>query len=191
MVLPPRPQRAREEYAIVLDFLQHGYADDPRPLHRKEPIIQAIGKSFFTLLELVPAEGVQLKPFDEVYIGDGKRDKVSYIRSALFPDKLTQTAKSTLPAIVEKLVSDNEAKFVEYYNKAGPVSLRTHQLELLPGIGRRHSEELLKARAEKPFTSFEDIKARVSSISDARKVIVQRILDEIEGKDRFRLFVRV
>jgi len=190
MVLPQRPQRAREEYAVVLDFLQHGYADDPRPLHRKEPIVQAIGKSFFTLLELVPREGISLRPFDEVYIGEGERDKISFIRAALFPDKLTQTAKSTIPAIVEKLVSDSEAKFIEFYNKAGPVSLRTHQLELLPGIGRRHSEELLAERQKAPFVSFEDIKKRVSAISDARKAIVQRILDEIDGKDRFRLFVR-
>ncbi len=189
MITPQRP-RQREEYAVVLDFLQHGYADDPRPLHRKEPIIQAIGKSFFTLLELVPIEGVGLKPFDEVYIGEGKRDKVSFIRAALFPNKLTQTARSTMPATVEKLVSDNEARFVEFYNKAGPVSLRTHQLELLPGIGRRHCEELLAERQKSPFVSFDDIKKRVSAISDARKAIVQRILDEVEGKDRFRLFVR-
>ena len=38
--------RAREEYAIVLDFLQHGYAEDSRPFHRKEPVVQAIGKTF-------------------------------------------------------------------------------------------------------------------------------------------------
>ncbi|HIH14402.1 MAG TPA: DUF655 domain-containing protein [Nanoarchaeota archaeon] len=182
--------RQREEYAVVLDFLQHGYADDPRPLHRKEPVVQAMGKGFFTLLELVPFEGVSLKPHDEVYIGEGKRDKIGYIKSALMMDRLTQTAKSTLMPVIEKLVNDDEARFVEFYNKAGPLSLRTHQLELLPGIGKKHSIVLLEERQKAPFASLEDVKNRVSAISDPKKVIIQRILDELEGKDRFRLFVR-
>ena len=187
---PERKQRAKEENAIVLDFLQHGYADDPRPLHRKESIVQAIGKTFFTLLELVPQPGIALKPFDEVYIGEGKRDKISFIRAALFPDKLTQTAKSTMPAVVDKIISDREAQFVEYVNQAGPISLRAHQLELLPGIGKRHAQDLLKAREEKPFTSFAEMRQRLPAM-DVKKALMQRILDEIEGKDRFRLFVRV
>lgn len=174
----------------MLDFLKHGYADDPRPLHRKESIVQALGEGFFTLLELVPQEGIELKPFDKVYIGEGKRDKISYIRAALFPSKLTQTAKSTMPVIVEKIISDREAQFVEYLNQAGPISLRAHQLELLPGIGKKHAEELLKARAEKKFESFAEIKQRLPAI-DVKKALMQRILDEIEGKDRYRLFVRV
>jgi len=189
MEMQPRP-RMREEYAIVLDFLQHGYADDSRPFHRKEPIVQAIGKSFFTLLELVPAEGIKLKPYDEVYIGEGKRDKISYIRGTLFATKLTQTAKSELNFIIEKIVMANEAKFIEFINKAGPISLRAHMLELLPGIGKKHSLELLNAREKEPFKSFEDIKTRVTSIPEPNKVIVQRIMDELEGKDRYRLFVR-
>jgi len=182
--------RAREEYAIVLDFLQHGYAEDSRPFHRKEAIVQAIGKSFFTLLELVPAQGVALKPYDEIYIGEGKRDKISYIKGTLPFYRLTQTAKSEVNFIIEKIVEANEDKFVEFINKAGPISLRAHMLELLPGIGKRHAEDLLKEREKAPFASFEDIKKRVSAVPDPKKLIVQRILDELEGKDRYRLFVR-
>ena len=48
-------QRKKEEEAIVLDFLQHGYPFDNRPMHVKTPIVQAIGKENYTLLELVPA----------------------------------------------------------------------------------------------------------------------------------------
>ena len=180
----------REEYAIVLDFLQHGYADDSRPFHRKEPVVQAIGKSFFTLLELVPAEGVKLKPYDEVYIGEGKRDKISYIRGTLFASRLTQTAKNELNFVIEKIVLANEAKFIDFINKAGPISLRAHMLELLPGIGKKHAEELLKERTKAPFANFDDIKKRVPAVPEPQKVIVQRIMDELEGKDRYRLFVR-
>ncbi len=183
-------QKPKEESAIVLDYLRHGYSEDSRPLHRKEPIVQAIGKQFFTLLELVPEPKAKLKSHDEVYIGDGKRDHVLYIKSTLYPTKLTQTAKTELPFVVEKIVDANEEKFVEFFNKAGPISLRSHQLELLPGIGKRHARELLKEREKAEFANFEDVKKRVSSVPDPKRIIIQRIMDELEGKDRYRLFVR-
>jgi putative nucleotide binding protein len=63
-------------------------------------------------------------------------------------------------------------------------------LELLPGVGKRHAEELLKEREKSLFVSFEDIKKRVSSVPEPKKLIIQRIIDELEGKDRYRLFVR-
>ena len=50
----------KEEYAVVLDFLQHGYAFDTRPMFRKTPIAQAIGKKYFSLLELVPKKDIFL-----------------------------------------------------------------------------------------------------------------------------------
>ncbi len=184
-------QRTKEEYAVVLDYLKHGYADDPRPLHRKEPIVQALGEGSFTLLELVPQEGIELRPFDRVYIGEGKRDKISYIRAALFPNKLTQTSKTTMSSVVDQIVSSNETKFIDFINKSGPLSLRAHQLELLPGIGKRHAEELITEREKEPFKNFEDVKKRVPAIADIKKIIINRLMDEIDGKDRYRLFVRV
>ncbi|MCX6710772.1 MAG: DUF655 domain-containing protein, partial [Candidatus Woesearchaeota archaeon] len=72
---PPQMQRRQEEYAIVLDFLLNGYPFDARPMFRKTPIVQAVGKITLALLELVPKKDIFLQPHDEVYIGDGKRDK--------------------------------------------------------------------------------------------------------------------
>ena len=120
-----------------MDFLPHGYSEDSRPFHKKEAIVQAVGRSKFTLLELVPSTGSFLKPYDEVYIGEGKRDKISYIKSTLQAFRLTQTAKTELPFIVEKIVELDETRFIEFFNKAGPISLRSHTFELLPGVGKR------------------------------------------------------
>ena len=36
-----------------------------------------------------------------------------------------------------------------------------HMLELLPGVGKKHMWEIIEARKDKPFESFEDIKNRV------------------------------
>ena len=69
----------REEEVIVLDFLPNGYTTDKRPMHMKTPIAQALGKNNFTLLELVPKKGIFLQPHEEVYIGEGKREKIHHI----------------------------------------------------------------------------------------------------------------
>mgnify|MGYP001025998420 FL=1 len=186
-----RQQRAKEEQVIVLDFLKNGYASDSRPFHQKEPIIQVIGKAHFVLLELVAKQGKNFKPHDEVYIGDDERPDIAYIKGALPTNKLTQTAKRELNFIVEKLVTDNEKKYIQFYNNSGPISLRSHQLELLPGIGKRHAREILEQRSIEPFNSFDEIKERVRAVPNPKKAIIDRILQELDDKDRYKLFVRV
>jgi len=182
-------QKPKEKFAIVLDFLPHGYPDDPRPFHLKEPIVQAIGKSYFTLLELVPQKNVTLKAHDEVYVGEGKRDKIAYIRGTIKTERLTQTAKNELVYAIAKLVEEQEERFVRFFNKAGLISLRAHQLELLPGIGKKHAKEIIAEREKRPFESFEDFRRRLPNLPDPKKLIAQRILAELERKDRYRLFV--
>ena len=133
-----------------------------------------------TGLEVRPAGG------DWCYKSNG-----AIISEILPNEKLTQTAKSELKFIIESLVEKREEKFVNFFNYSGPISLRAHTLELLPGIGKRHAKELLEEREVRPFVSFEDIKTRVSSVSNPKKLVIQRIMDELEEKDRFKLFVRV
>ena len=69
----------REEKAIILDFLPNGYPFDMRPMYKKTTIAQALGKGHFVLLELVPKKGVFLQPYEEVYVGEGKREKVHHV----------------------------------------------------------------------------------------------------------------
>ena len=72
-------RETKEEKAIIVDFLPHGY-----PLEMKRiPIAQAIGTSHFTLLELVPRKGIKLKIKEEVYIGPARREKIYFIRGRL------------------------------------------------------------------------------------------------------------
>jgi len=175
----------KEEYTIVLDYLPYGY-----PLERKMmPLAQAIGTKNFTLLELVPRKGVSLEVKEKVYIGDGKRDKVYYILGKLPAEKLSEAAKINLTEFIENVVSENEQRFVDFFNKAEAVNTRLHQLELLPGFGKKHTMAIITAREEKVFKDFGDIKKRVSNIPDPKKAIEKRILLEISGEERHRLFV--
>jgi putative nucleotide binding protein len=189
-VLPERRQ-TKEEFAIVLDFLPHGYPFDPRPSHRKSAIVQAIGKTHFTLLELVPKKEVFLQPLQEVYIGEGKRDQIHHIVGKLPMERLTATAKTELEFVVKDLVHKNEQKFVEFLNTARPLTTRMHQLELIPGVGKKHMWEILEVREKQPFKSFNDIKERVKLMPDPEKAIIKRILAELEGNEKHKVFVDI
>ncbi len=177
----------KEEKAIVLDYLEHGYPFEQGTM--KTPVVQALGMGHLTLLELIPKKGVQLQPCQNVYIGEGKRDEIHHIKGKIELEKLTATARNELPHVVDEVVKNNEKKFVDFFNKAQPLSMRMHQLELLPGLGKKHMWEVLEARKAKPFESFNDLKNRVKLIPDPKLMVVKRIILEIEGKEKYKLFV--
>jgi putative nucleotide binding protein len=181
--------RTKEETAVVLDFLPNGYSYDSRPMFMKNPAAQAIGKSHFILLELVPKKGIHLQPFEEVYIGDGKRDKIHHIMGKISTDKLTATARSELEFVIKDIISKNEKKFIDFFNRARPLGTRMHQLELLPGLGKKHMWQIIEARDEKPFDSFADLKNRVKLLPDPEKAVIKRILLELQGAEKHKLFV--
>lgn len=175
----------KEENAVILDYLPNGY-----PLERKMmPIAQAIGKKTLVLLELVPRRGVSLEAGEEVYIGEGKRDKVYYILGRLHREKLTESAKNQLQEFVEKIVKEREQEFVGFFNKSEAINKRLHQIELLPGFGKKHMQEILKQRKEKEFESFEDMKQRIQNLPDPEKAIQKRILTELINIERHNLFI--
>ena len=184
-------ERTKEENAIVLDFLPNGYPFDERPMYMKTPVAQAIGKEHFVLLELVPKKGMHLQLYEEVYIGEGKRDKIHHIIGKIPLSKLTRTANSELEFVIKDIVKKNEKKFIEFFNAARPLSTRMHQIELLPGVGKKHMWEIVNAREEKPFESFSDIKKRVKLMPDPEKLVIKRILEELSGAEKHRLFVDV
>ncbi len=184
-----KPERSKEETVIVLDFLPNGYSHDTRPMYMKTPIAQALGKEHFVLLELVPKKGIHLQPFEEVYIGEGKRDKIHHIVGKMPLGRLTATAKSELEFVIRDIVKKNEKKFVDFFNKAQPLSTRMHQLELLPGLGKKHMWQIIETREEKLFESFSDLKNRVKLMPEPEKIMVKRILQELEGTEKHKIFV--
>lgn len=176
----------KEEYAIVLDYLPYGYPLEGKML----PVAQALGLNNLTLLQLVPRKSMKLELKEKVYIGEGKRDKIYYILGRLPREKLTETAKLQLQEFVAEIAKEQEKRFVEFFNKAEAINTRLHQIELLPGFGKKHMEEILKARKEKEFESFEEIKKRIPSIPDPKKAVEKRLIEELTQLERHNLFVR-
>jgi len=182
--MPDEKPIKKDEWAVVLDFLQHGHYG----MERSQPVAQVIGEDYFSLLEVIVREDAQLKLEGRVYIGDGKRDVVKYIRGRIEPRELTAAAKDELPNIIDKIVRGRPQRFVDFFNRSGPLTTRMHSMELLPGIGRKHLWAIIEARKERPFESFEDIKKRVPLLPDPEKLIVRRVLAELDGSDRYRIF---
>ncbi len=184
---PTEKPQTREENAIVLDYLEHGYPFEQGTM--KTPIVQALGLTHLTIMELIPKKGVHLQPYQEIYIGEGKREEIHHIKGKIPLEKLTSTARNELKHVIKELITKDETRFIKFFNNAQPLTMRMHQLELLPGLGKKHMWEVILARKAKPFESFEDIKARVKLIPDPKGMIIKRILAELEGKEKYKLFV--
>jgi putative nucleotide binding protein len=175
-----------EDYAWVVEYLSAGRATDMR----KEPMVQLVGHQFFTLLEASVKRDASVVVGTKLFVGKGERTEVERIKRRISYEDLTNGAKELLPNVVRRVVDEREEMFVHFLNKAGPISMRVHQLDLLPGIGKRNMEELLKQREVEPFKNFADMKARVPTISDPAGLFVHRIISELEGKERYYLFTK-
>jgi len=175
----------KEEYAIIIEYLPNGY-----PLERKMlPVAQAIGEKNLTLLELIPRRGISIEIGEKVYIGEGKRDKISYILGRLKREKITEAAKNQLQEIIKSLLSNSHERFVEFFNTADPINKRLHQIELIPGLGKKHMQEIIKQREEEKFESFEDMKKRIPNLPDPEKAVEKRIFQELTNLERYNLFI--
>ena len=174
-----------EENALVLDYLPRGKSASYKP----EPIAQVLGMQFFTLLEVVPKS--ELKILEKVYIGKEEREKVSLIKRRVEFKELTSTALGELPKAIETVVTQEEKRFVDFFNNSRPITIKRHQLELLPGMGKKHLFNILEERQKKPFESFKDIETRVHLMPNAVKTITKRVMEELEGmEEKHYLFCR-
>lgn len=174
----------KDESSIVLDFLSRGKPTMRRP----EPIAQVIGDKFFSLLEVIIKPGVNLQPGQKLYIGEGKREEVAYIKGRIEMNELTNGAREDIHNFIKEIVKANEVRFVEFFNKTDAVTTRLHSLELLPGIGKKHMWDIINARKDKPFESFKDIQSRVPLIPNPEEVITKRVLMELNNEDRYKMF---
>jgi putative nucleotide binding protein len=174
-----------EVYARVIDFMPDGWATD----RMREPLAQLVGEKYFTLLEVSIKRGSPCALGQRLCIGKEGRQEVEKIKKRLTFQELSATSRSELPIVARKIIADREADFVAFFNKAGPISMRLHQLELLSGIGKKHLQEILDTRS-KPFESFKDIQSRVSLLPDPSNLILSRVTEELGGESKYYLFVR-
>lgn len=181
-------EKRYEEHAYVLDYLPHG-RPSARPIYKAGALVQVVGEEFFTLLEATVREGLVLKPYDRVYVGKDSRGEITYIIGRIGYDELTSSAKMELPMALEKIVLNREVWFINFFNAAQAITPRMHALELIPGIGKKYMWQIINGRERGPFKNFNDLQQR-ANIPSPPKLITKRILEELSGESKYRLFTR-
>ena len=179
--------RKYEEYAYVLDHVERGKSFTVRG--REGIIVTAIGEDRLTILEILGVADSTFEVGERIYIGKEGRTKVQSVLGKMDYKKISQTAQTELPGVVEKIVTQNEKRFVDYLNNAQPLTPRIHALELIPGIGKTYMKVMLEERDKSKFESFEDLQNRVG-LKEPIKQITKRIMEEITGEARMNLFVK-
>ena len=121
-----------EDYAYVLDVLPEGRPDSKRRF-RREPLVYGLGVEEFKIFDMQPVTDAAINIGDKCYIGKEteERTQIDHVRARVNYSDLTHTAQSELSFVLDEIVKDNEEKFIQFYNHAGPISRRYHSLELI------------------------------------------------------------
>lgn len=179
----------KEKTAYILDYLPYGHPADKRPMYQKKPLVQAVGEKHFVLMELIPKENAIPAAQDKVYIGEGERPVIDHVKRRIGYEELTHGAQAELPIVIEKIILENESRFVAFFSDAYPITTRMHMLELLPGVGKKLMWGIIGEQKKGNFQSFKDLVTRVKGIHSPEKLIANRVIDELKDENiKYRLF---
>ena len=172
-------------HAIVIDMTPQTTSEQPL-----EGTV--LSEADFRLYETTFIEGTDVSIGDRLVLAPTEeREEIDAFREVGFSD-LSNTARNELEYAIEAIMEADPQRFLAVYNEAGPISLRLHQLNLLPGIGQKLRDAILDARKRGPFDSFEGVADRVDGLHRPREIIAERILEELEDESvKYRLFVGV
>jgi putative nucleotide binding protein len=185
-------EKRYEEYAYVLDFLPHGrpgVRPQGRAGYRAGALVQLVGEEFFTLLEALVKDGVMVKAHDHVYVGKEPREEITYIIGRISYEELTAAAKMELPTVISRIVLTREKRFINFFNNARAITPRMHALELIPGIGKKYMWQVINERERKSFENYDDLQKR-TELPNPVKLVTKRIMEELSGDSKYRLFTR-
>ncbi|MCL2141929.1 MAG: DUF655 domain-containing protein [Methanimicrococcus sp.] len=195
-------QSNREKWVWILDYLPYGRENDTRPVDIKKPFIHALSDNKLILMELIPVEGKIPQVRIKTHIGEQNEEFIARVKSRITYKELSQRAKIELPIVLEKYVKVNESRFIKFFNDANYCGIprgfftseralcyRSSSLQLLPGIGYKLTEAIIKEAKKYPFKSFADLRWRINYLPNPETILVKRILEEIQGSpDGYYLF---
>jgi putative nucleotide binding protein len=153
-------------------------------------VIYGLGIEEFKIFDMKPVPEAAINIGDRCYIGKEteERTQIDHVRARVNYKELTHTAQSELVFVLDEIVRENEEKFIQFYNHAGPISRRYHSLELIPGLGKKTMNLIVKNR---PYTAFREMEEKIPNFRNPEKYISHRIENEIKETDqKYRLFVR-
>ncbi len=179
----PAPQKPATVH--VLDYLPHGSESDKRPIHARQPLIQAIDEKQLTLVEINHKEG-EMPPMLGTVLQTGGESGIR-IKRRISYDELSRGAKLELPILIQEIIKNDSKRFIEIFNNPQVISPRLNSLNLIPGIGEKLMWEIIEAGKVKKFENIEDLEKRVPTLYGTEQKIIDRIILEIKGKEKYYL----
>ncbi|MCL4400752.1 DUF655 domain-containing protein [Candidatus Parvarchaeota archaeon] len=173
----------KDEYADVIEYLPYGMPNS-RDRHPSAIILT----DSLSLLLAALKKDVVVEAGKKVYIGENKREEIHHIIERITPDKLNSSGMDTLNSLIQKAVIDNEKKYIGIINTLGPINVRLHALELIPGMGKKMTQKLLEERKKKAFESYSELNERLQLSSNIARGVEGRIFEEMENKDKYKIF---
>ena len=146
-------------------------------------VIVAFGESKM-LLGRFTAKNTNSSVGDRIYVGvDGdKRTDVGDILGMAKMELLSNSAASDLPLVIQLFIEEKAAHFIKaFFNIAGPLSLKQHAFELLPGIGKKKALQMVEVRGSSGFTDLEHLNE--SCTIDAAELLAKRFVAEISDRN--------
>ncbi|UYP46654.1 hypothetical protein NEF87_002939 [Candidatus Lokiarchaeum ossiferum] len=174
----------------LLDILQHGGVD--KAGHSWNPICQVMEVPSFNLYEVsLNKQKIQeLKLQQKIQVTGREDSPLGRPNKKLKYDQLTHASLQTIGLVLEQYVLENEERFIKFINNVGPITIKRHYLEVLPGVGKKLMNEILENRHRKLFENFEELHTRVPGFKP-KEVFVKRIIEELEDEElKHYLFVK-
>lgn len=180
-----RKGRSKEDFGIILDEYED-LADFGKYKNTNTQIIFVLGTSYFTLLKIYLRPRLRFEIKKEIAI-EKLRDRTLLIQRQLL-DQISTASQQNIFDVIDLVITKKEQFFVDFFNNARTITPRLHQLKLLPGIGPKKMWNVIEERKREPFVSFEDVIKR-TEINDPIGLIKKRIMEELEGNERYYLFI--
>jgi putative nucleotide binding protein len=92
--------------------------------------------------------------------------------------ELPNLAQAAIVDVMKGILSENPKACLEFYNRAGPVSLKYHAFQLLPGVGPRKATQMVKSRVSAGWMTFEEVDEACTI--DSLQLIVERLVEELQ-----------
>jgi putative nucleotide binding protein len=92
--------------------------------------------------------------------------------------ELPNSAQIALIEVIKGILKDNPESSLTFYNRAGPVSLKFHAFQLLPGVGPRKAKQMMNSRVSAGWMSFEEVDEACTI--DSLQLIVERLVEELQ-----------
>lgn len=150
--------------------------------------VQLIGDRYFIMMEFALKPNASISPMKKVYVGKGPREEVSRFLRYMDYEELAPSGKMLLETVIPKIMQEGEQFFVNLFNESGPITPRLHQLELLPGVGKKTLMKILEERNKRPFVGYSDVAER-TGLRNPAELLAKRALEELKGKEKYYILV--